>query len=202
MPSPFTVVVWTCVVVFILTAGVTFLALIGRLTLGSPDGIKHHEYLKWLVGILVVEIVSSSAWMYTSYGRLAIEQMEGIARTASISLQGTAGAVAGGGGTLVGGGVSTPRQQKLRAQVYATSDGKPNDEASVTIPPGWRLVERHVEKTTENGNVMVRVSEEKDNVGNVVIKITAHVVERGLFGPNNWVGAILVVSIEETTPRK
>lgn len=58
--TPTSVILWTGTTLFVATAVIAVLALIGRVTLGGGDGSRHHEYMKWLFGILIAEVVSAS----------------------------------------------------------------------------------------------------------------------------------------------
>ena len=60
------VLTWACVAVFIATAVVTLLALIGRVVLGGGDGSKHDFYLRALFGALILEVVGISLTAYAS----------------------------------------------------------------------------------------------------------------------------------------
>jgi hypothetical protein len=60
------VLTWACVAVFIATAIVTLLALIGRMRLGGGDGSRHDFYLKALFGALILEVVGISVTAYAS----------------------------------------------------------------------------------------------------------------------------------------
>jgi hypothetical protein len=57
---------WACIAVFIATAIITLLALVGRVTLGGGDGSKHHFYLNALFAALILEVVGISVAAYAS----------------------------------------------------------------------------------------------------------------------------------------
>lgn len=54
------VLIWTCVVIFISTAVVTFLALLGKITLGGDGRARHHYYLGRLFTVIIVEVSIAS----------------------------------------------------------------------------------------------------------------------------------------------
>jgi hypothetical protein len=56
MSLPLYVIVWTCVVLFVVTGVITLLALVGRVTLGG-NRTAHEYYLKILFRTLVVELI-------------------------------------------------------------------------------------------------------------------------------------------------
>jgi hypothetical protein len=60
------VLTWVCVAVFIATAIVTLLALVGHTKLGGGDGSRHDFYLKALFGALILEVVGISVTAYAS----------------------------------------------------------------------------------------------------------------------------------------
>jgi hypothetical protein len=60
------VLTWACVAVFIATAIVTLLALVGYTKLGGGDGSRHDFYLKALFGALILEVVGISVTAYAS----------------------------------------------------------------------------------------------------------------------------------------
>jgi hypothetical protein len=64
--SAISVLTWTCVGVFIATAIVTLLALVGRIKLGGGDGSRHDSYLKALFAALILEVVGFSVTAYAS----------------------------------------------------------------------------------------------------------------------------------------
>jgi len=64
--TPTSVILWTGTTLFVATAVIAVLALIGRVTLGGGDGSGHHEYMKWLFGILIAEVVSASVVAFES----------------------------------------------------------------------------------------------------------------------------------------
>jgi hypothetical protein len=65
--TPFQAVVWTCVVLFILTAGVTLLALVGRLRLGGGGAEAHEFYLRRLFRALVLEVIVAAVGAFGLY---------------------------------------------------------------------------------------------------------------------------------------
>src|SRR3954471_23532832 len=60
------VLTWACVAVFVATAIVTLLALVGYIKLGGGDGSKHDFYLKALFGALILEVIGISVTAYAS----------------------------------------------------------------------------------------------------------------------------------------
>ena len=60
------VLTWACVAVFIATAIVTLLALVGYTKLGGGDGSRHDFYLKALFAALILEVVGISVTAYAS----------------------------------------------------------------------------------------------------------------------------------------
>lgn len=63
--DPMSVLTWACVVVFITTAIVTLLALVGQVTLGGKGGTRHSFYLKALFSALILEVVGISVTAYS-----------------------------------------------------------------------------------------------------------------------------------------
>jgi hypothetical protein len=61
--EPRTVVIWTCVLLFVATAIVTLLALTGKIIIGGP-GKYHHYYLRLLFGALILEVIGASTLVY------------------------------------------------------------------------------------------------------------------------------------------
>jgi hypothetical protein len=60
-------IVWTCVAIFVATAVVTFLALIGKVQLGGGDQDEHKRYLRLLVKTLVVEVAIIAVGVFADY---------------------------------------------------------------------------------------------------------------------------------------
>src|SRR5262245_7638017 len=76
------VLVWTCVGLFVATAFVSILALVGTLTLGGQEGRRHDYYLKRLFVGLIMEVVATSVVAYAAY----IKKVQVPLQTASIDL--------------------------------------------------------------------------------------------------------------------
>jgi hypothetical protein len=64
MSNPVLVLVWVCTIVFVATAIVTVLALLGRIELGGKNGKNHDYYLKRLFGALILEIIGISVTVF------------------------------------------------------------------------------------------------------------------------------------------
>jgi hypothetical protein len=62
--NPITVTLWACVAVFVSTAVITLLALIGVIHLGGTDAKNHDFYLRKLFYALVLEVVASGVLVF------------------------------------------------------------------------------------------------------------------------------------------
>ena len=56
--TPIAVLVWTCVAVFVSSAVITLLALVGVLQLGGGGPVNHNYYLNRLFAALVIEVIA------------------------------------------------------------------------------------------------------------------------------------------------
>jgi hypothetical protein len=62
--SPISIIVWTCVALFVTTSVITVLALLGIVVLGGSTKSNHSYYLKRLFVSLILEVVSSGAAIF------------------------------------------------------------------------------------------------------------------------------------------
>jgi|GEM_PF-1401072 len=51
---------WTCIAIFVLTAIITFLALLGKIKLGGETKELHHYYLKRLFTVIIIQASTGS----------------------------------------------------------------------------------------------------------------------------------------------
>jgi len=186
------VIAWTCVMLFVATSLVTVLALLGKVRLGGGDGSRHHYYLRQLFLVLLVEVAGISISVYAAYLNPAEDRIAAIRKLPPVTLP--ADPVPTGPGPQV-------VQEKIVAKVYATSDGPQSDTKTVEIPPGSKYVTHSVNEWTRNGRATssaVPVIDEQS--GQVkAVRISASVGKRDLFGPRNWIGAELVVTVERVS---
>lgn len=196
--SPLTVVVWTCVAVFLATAVVTLGALIGWIRcLGGGDCSNHHYYLKRLFAALILEIIGVSLSAYAeAFNSKDREQLETISQ--EIQKQKT---------KIIGPISLTPGnppekalivRQVLQQKAYASSDGPATDEKLIKIPEGWRYVASSENLWTKTGDATYTVTPVFDPRTKEVkeVKLTANAESKKLFGPRNWVGVDLNIAIE------
>ena len=86
--TPIDILIWTATLVFVASALITVLALIGVITLGGGNGDKHNYYLNRLVNVLMVEIVVVSVGAFANYVQTESDFSELIG-TAQVSTQNT-----------------------------------------------------------------------------------------------------------------
>ncbi|MES9853988.1 MAG: hypothetical protein ABW170_19410 [Candidatus Thiodiazotropha sp. L084R] len=65
--NPINILIWTCTLVFVATATITLLGLVGALQLGGGDGTRHDHYLSKLFTVLIIEIVVVSVGAFGIY---------------------------------------------------------------------------------------------------------------------------------------
>src|SRR6266481_4598698 len=87
MDFPAYVLVWTCVVLFILTAIITLGGLVGWFRLGGGAGDRHDYYLRNLFRALVVEIVAVVVGLFDLYIKNQLDQTQSATRTSLVQLQ-------------------------------------------------------------------------------------------------------------------
>jgi hypothetical protein len=61
------VVIWACVCLFVVTAIIAILALLGRITLGGGDGKKHDYYLRKLFTVLMLEVAAAAVGAFAYF---------------------------------------------------------------------------------------------------------------------------------------
>ncbi|HYW83457.1 MAG TPA: hypothetical protein VFB30_09395, partial [Spirochaetia bacterium] len=65
--SPAIVVIWTCVIVFVVTACLTIGGLLGWLVLGGEGGKNHGKYLNGLFKALILEVLACGVTIFYNY---------------------------------------------------------------------------------------------------------------------------------------
>jgi hypothetical protein len=207
------VLVWTCVVVFIITCLLTLLGLAGILKLGGGTGTQHAYYMRWLFRIVIVEIVGVGVGVFAYYNGFNKDQAKGIQSLVDKANKDTSST---GDSTGLVGRISAlfhrhktnnppadsvkallVKKDTLSVSIYVTTDGPKADAKTITIPPNARYLSNTVTLTTGNGDYHLHADETKgpNNVVNAVT-LKADVADKSLFGPRNWCGAVLYVYIE------
>lgn len=197
--TPTEVVVWTGVVIFVVTAAITLGALVGWIRcLGGGDCSHHHYYLKALFATLILEITGTSVTAYAfalnSKDRTQLQKITEEIRTAAADETLLP--------VLLAGNAAFPKPTidgVLQQKAYATSDGLPVDEKVVKIPSGWRYVSYDAFEWTKNGDASFSVIPVEDPKTNEItaLKFTATTGEPRFFGPRNWIGVDLAVTMEK-----
>lgn len=194
--SPLSVVVWICVAVFLVTAFITFAALLGWIRcLGGGDCSRHHYYVKCLFWLLIAEIVGTSTAAYAgalnSKDRDQLTKITEEIRTSKPEIV-SQGLHAKGFGVM-----PIPQEQVLQQKAYVTSDGPSIDEKVVMIPDGWRYIEHTANVWTKNGDATFTVTPLKNARTKEItaLKLTANAGDRKWLGSRNWVGVDLNIAM-------
>ena len=218
-----TILVWTCVFVFVLTCLLTLLGLVGILRLGGGDGTRHDFYLRWLFRILLVEIVAVGVSVFAAYVGVDNKQIQGLkdlvsnsGKTPTLTTDSAAANETGLGHVIsslfhksrrhssqaaVDSAKTTPkapvfRNDTLSISLYVTTDGPKSDVKIIDIPANARYTGNQVTVTTGNGDYARHVELIPGPADVKQVRLVANVADRRLFGPRNWFGAILRVFIQ------
>ena len=82
--EPQTVLVWTFVIVVILTAIVTFFGLVGLIRLGGGKGNRHDYYLKKLFQTVIIEVIIVAVGAFAAFLTNQNEHIEGLEELISV----------------------------------------------------------------------------------------------------------------------
>ena len=221
------VIIWSCVVVFILSSIITLLALVGLVTLGGGNGRQHNYYLKNLFRFLMLEVITIGVGAFGVHLNVNSEYLEGLTNQITltekiIATDSLYSSLTADTETVVEvsdfnngqdqnhddlENTAAPTENliasydTLEASVYATSDGPNTNTAMIHIPKGWQFVQYYPRETTRNGDsktsLNVDLIRSEDEIS--AVKITVSAEDRNLFGPRNWIGAVLKVIIKKET---
>ena len=210
MPSHVSVLIWTCTLVFVATSVVTFLALIGKLTLGGGTGSKHHTYLRWLFTILIVEIVSVGIYAFASSVQSETELIRDLQTRrevldSTLAVESSALRAAQVKIDSLSRRPLVVREDTLTRELRVTSSRREETNSiRIPIPQGWEYVSHTHRRISATGENDYRITEEKDAEGRVTAILATGRAEartvKGLgirIGGRAWVAIALSVIVRE-----
>jgi len=203
------VIVWTCIIIFILTAGITFLALLGLIKLGGGTGDKHHYFLTRLFYALLIEVATVSI---SVFGKSFIDNSDQLRdltthvnNSAPVPLdlpKDTLSTEVSSDSLITIKPGKNPEfktvTDTITASVYATTDDPKSTSEIISIPEGSLYAGHETKLWTKNGKFSepkIELVQEGEKV--VAVKINVEVGDRKIFGPRNWIGAKLKVFVEK-----